>query len=225
MLLEVIACSVADAIAAEQGGAGRIELVRELGRGGRTPQLELVEEVVETVTIPVRVIIRETDGYAAGTADAVDRLARLANRVASLGVDGVVLGFLHKGHVDVAAMQAVLSAAAPVHATFHHAFDELPDPVGALQALRQWPAIDRVLTSGGAGDWERKAARLRAWTEAAHPGIQMLAGGGVDVGALRVLARAGLREAHTGRAARVPPTVDGAVSPQKVAELVAAGRQ
>jgi copper homeostasis protein len=223
MLLEVIACSVRDAIEAQEGGAGRLELVRELGRGGLTPQLDLVAEVVERVTIPIRVMIREADGYAAGTAHAVERLARLANRVASLGVDGVVVGFLDRGGIDVAAMQAVLAAAAPVRVTFHHAFDELPDPIGALQALRRWPAIDRVLTSGGVGDWNQKAARLREWTDAAQPDMRILAGGGIDLKALRILARAGLPEAHTARAARVPPTVDGAVSSHKVAALVAAG--
>jgi copper homeostasis protein len=225
VLLEVIACSVRDAIEAQRGGAGRLELVRELGRGGLTPPFDLVEEVVEMVTIPIRVMIREADGYAAGNSGAVDRLARLASRVASLGIDGVVIGFLQHGCIDVAAMEAVLAAAAPARATFHHAFDELPDPIGAMHALRRWAGIDRVLTSGGAGDWNQKAVRLRQWTDVAAPDIRMLAGGGVDLHALRILARAGLPEAHAGRAARVPPTADGAVSSQKVAELLEAGRR
>jgi copper homeostasis protein len=225
MLLEVIACSARDAIEAERGGAGRIELVRELGRGGLTPPLDLVEEVVEMVSIPIRVMIREADGYAAGSAAGVDRLAGLASQVASLGVDGVVFGFLEDRCLDVSAMEAVLAAAAPAHATFHHAFDELPDPIGALHELGCWPGIDRVLTSGGAGDWHQKAARLREWAGVAAPDIRMLAGGGVDVHALRILTRAGLPEAHAGRSARVPPTAEGAVSSQKVAELVEAARQ
>lgn len=225
MLLEVIACSVDDAVAAERGGAGRIELVRELDRGGLTPLLELVERVIEAVHIPVRVMIRETDGYDAGGNSAIETLVRTASRMGALDIDGVVVGFLRRGGIDVPTMDAVLAAVPSAHATFHHAFDALPDPIAALQQLRQWPQIDRVLTSGGSGDWERKAARIAQWGRAAGPGLEMLAGGGVDLQAVRMLNRAGVREAHAGRAVREPPTADGAVSAAKVTELVGSARQ
>ena len=217
----MIACSVNDALEVQRGGAGRIELVREMNRGGLTPPLDLVEDVMGAVTIPVRVMLREADGYGAGD---VDRLVRLAAPLAALGVDGVVVGFLRGRCVDVAAMDAALGAASPARGTFHHAFDELPDPIAALDALHRWPAIDRVLTSGGAGDWGRKAARLDRLTESAAPRITILAGGGVDAAALRVLARSAVTEAHVGRAARVPPTVEGTVSARAVAALVEAAR-
>jgi copper homeostasis protein len=221
VLLEVIACSVEDAVEAERGGAGRLEVVREPGRGGLTPDDHLVEEIQNAVRIPLRVMIRESDDYAAGTAEHQSRLARLASRFASLGVDGVVLGFLDGGGIDAAAMGTVLAAAAPLRATFHHAFDELSDPHAALRALARWPQIDRVLTSGGAGDWTMKAARLQCL---AGSRISILAGGGVDLQALRALSRTSLTEAHVGRAARVPARVDGIVSSTKVAALVEAAR-
>jgi copper homeostasis protein len=222
VLIEVIACSPEDAIEAEQGGAGRIELVRELGLGGLTPPVEIVEEVVRRVTIPVRVMVREQASYAAGDVDAVDRLRHMASRFAGLRIDGVVIGFLRQGRMDEAAMDAVLASAAPPRATFHHAFDVLPDPIPALHILRRWPQVDRVLTSGGAGDWGRKAARIAGWTAAAAPDIQLLPGGGLDLQAVGILAKSGFAEAHVGRAARLPPAVDGAVSSRRVAELVKA---
>jgi copper homeostasis protein len=225
MLLEVIACSVKDAIEAERGGAGRLELVRELGRGGLTPSHAFVQEVRETVAIPIRVMLREADGYDVGGVDAGERLAALAARFAALGVDGVVLGFLRSGHIDVAVMETVLAAAGPVRATFHHAFDELPDPIAAVRELGRWPRIDRVLTAGGPGDWKRKAIRLDRFSAVAAPGITVLAGGGIDAEALKALSMSSVVEAHVGRAARVPPTVDGVVSSQKVAELVEAARR
>jgi copper homeostasis protein len=225
MLMEVIACSVDDAREAERGGAGRLELVRELGRGGLTPSPDFVKEVREAVTIPIRVVIREAEGYEAGGADALDRLAELAARFDALGVDGVVLGFLHSRHIDAAAMDMVLAAASHVQATFHHAFDGLPDPIAAMGELGRWPQIDRVLTAGGPGDWNRKAARLDRFVAAGAPHITILAGGGVDAEALRVLSTSTVVEAHVGRAARVPPTVDGAVSSTRVAELVEAARR
>jgi copper homeostasis protein len=224
MLLEVIACSVRDAIEAQRGGAGRLELVRALGRGGLTPSLDLVEDVLRTVTIPVRVMIRESDGYLAGTAAEIDRLAHLAERSASLGANGVVVGFLRRGKLDDDALDEVLAASNGVGATFHRAFDGLPDPIEALRELQRWPTIDRVLSSGGPGTWPDRAARLCEWSRAV-PAIGLLPGGGLDRDAVRILADAGLTEAHTGRAVREPPTVEGAVSAQKVAELLAAARQ
>ena len=172
MLLEVIACSVNDALEAERGGAGRLEVVRELGKGGLTPALELVEEIANVVSIPVRVMIREREGYAAGGAEAVEQLARLAAGCAALGVDGIVMGFLRDSRIDEAAMKSVLAAATPVRVTFHHAFDDLPDPIATMHTLRRWPQIDRVLTSGGPGDWEMKAERMLEWTTVAAPRIR-----------------------------------------------------
>lgn len=225
MLLEVIACSVKDAVEAERGGAGRVELVRQLDRGGLTPSHAFVQEVRETVAIPIRVMLREADGYDVGGEDASERLAALAVRFGALGVDGLVLGFLRSGHIDAATIDAVLAAAGPVRATFHHAFDTLRDPIAALRELARWPRIDRVLTAGGRGDWKRKAIRLDRYTAAAAPGITVLAGGGIDAEALKVLSMSSVVEAHVGRAARVPPTADGVVSSQKVAELVEAARR
>jgi copper homeostasis protein len=224
VLIEVIACSVDDAIQAERGGAGRIELVREPGRGGLTPAFDLVKEVTHAVKIPVRVMVREDDGYEAADAGAVDRLAKIAARLATFRIDGVVIGFLQGRWIDDKAMDAVLAAAAPLRATFHHAFDDLPDPIAGIRELRRWPQIDRVLTSGGSGDWTQKAARIVEWTKAGA-GLGMLAGGGVDRRALQILAGAGVAEAHAGRAARVPSTAEGAVSSQQVAGLVETARR
>ena len=135
MLLEVIACSVNDALEAERGGAGRLEVVRELGKGGLTPTLELVEEIANVVRIPVRVMIREREGYTAGGAEAVEQLARLAAGCATLGVDGIVMGFLRDSRIDEATMKSVLAAATPARVTFHHAFDDLPDPIATMHTL------------------------------------------------------------------------------------------
>lgn len=223
MLLEVIACSLEDALEAERGGAGRIELVRALDRGGLTPPHALVEEVVGAVAIPVRVMIREADGFAAG--GEVARLAELAHELSLLPVDGLVTGFLREGEVDEEAMDAITTAAPGARVTFHHAFDALGDPVRALERLRRWPRIDRILTAGRGADWRAKAAAIASWERASAPAITMLAGGGVDQDAMRILARAGVREAHAGRAARVPPVAAGRVAAARVAALVAAARQ
>ena len=96
-LLEVIVCSVADAIEAARGGAGRLEIVRDLQQGGFTPSLKLVDEIKQACELPVRVMLRESPGYRTNGPDEVGRLCRAAEPFAALDVDGFVLGFLNDG--------------------------------------------------------------------------------------------------------------------------------
>lgn len=219
LLLEVIACSVEDAIEAERGGAGRLEIVRDLHRGGLTPDAALVAEIRARTHLPLRVMLRERDDYEAGGSGDLEHLQTLARQLAALRADGLVLGFLRGGAIDETALHAVTQAANGVPITFHHAFDELPDPAAAFQALGRWGRVDRVLTGGGPGPWPARAARLAAY--ASQTGIEILAGGGIDEAALRLLSRTpGIREAHVGRAARVPQTPGGVVDHRRVRALI-----
>ena len=148
-LLEVIACSVADAIEAERGGAHRPEIVRDLAQGGLTPSAQLVEEIKRAVDLPLRVMLRESVGFEVSGPDEVARLCEAAKRFASLDVDGLVLGFVKDREVDIELTQQVLSCAPQVRATFHHAFEETENKARALRDLSRLPQIDRVLSSGG----------------------------------------------------------------------------
>ena len=81
-LLEVIAASVADAKAAQEGGADRLEIVRDLDQGGLTPPFDLVEEIAAAVEIPIRVMLRETPDF---DPTGIDRLAPYAGRLSWAG--------------------------------------------------------------------------------------------------------------------------------------------
>ena len=220
-LLEVIACSVADAIEAEKGGAGRLEIVRDLKRGGLTPSFELVEEIKQAVDVPVRVMLRESDGYETSGEDEVNRLCVGAKRFASLQVDGFVLGFLKNGEVDIDLTQRVLACAPYTRATFHHAFEDARDKLSALSAIKQLPQVDRVLSHGGTDDLESRVRRLGEYEKVAAPELMILAGGGIDVDAISRIAReTRIREFHVGRAARAQFDVEGAVQASLVHDLV-----
>jgi copper homeostasis protein len=219
--LEVIACSVADAVEAEKGGAARLEVVRELGRGGLTPPLELVTAIKQAVNLPLRVMLRESDSFEVHSADEMDRLRTAAVQFSSLGVDGFVLGFLQGGQVDVERTQRVLACALHVRATFHHAFEAATDKASALGEIKKLPQVDRVLSSGGADDLELRVQRLDQYAKAAAPELTIIAGGGVDGEALLQIGRAtNIREFHVGRAARAGFQVEGNVRASLVSELV-----
>jgi copper homeostasis protein len=219
-LLEVIVCSVEDALEAERGGAGRLEIVRNLELGGLTPSFETVQEICQSVAIPVRVMLRCSESHTPAPHE-VEILSKQAENLAALGVDGVVLGFLLEHRVDVDLAHQVLSRAPNLKATFHRAFDETSHPLAAIQQLKKLRQVDRILTSGDRGPWETRAKLLERYQKAAAPEITILVGGGIDrVGIERLLSQTSqLREFHSGRGVRIPAEASGTVRAERVKEL------
>ena len=221
-MLEVIACSVTDAIAAEQGGAHRIELISHFEVGGLTPSPELVRDVMRKVKIPVRVMLRESEDF--NVADTVEqqRLCEIATAFAALPMDGIVCGFLRGDAIDHDLLRRVLDAAAPLKVTFHRAFEELSDPLGAIQELKQYPQIDTILTSGGNGTPLEKVACLGVCQLVAPPEINILAGGGMTAEMIQELrAKTNLTDFHLGTFVREPMTVGGQVRAERVRQILA----
>jgi copper homeostasis protein len=225
VLLEVIACSVADAVELQHGGAGRLEVVREIQRGGLTPPLSLVQQIIAVVSLPVRVMLREKDSYDVSSAKEKERLCAAAQQFSALRIEGLVLGFLREGRIDVALTQQVLSCAPNLKATFHHAFEET-EPFEAIRDIKKIKQVDRILTHGGAGDWQVRIEQLAKYQEAAHPEIEVLVGGGLDAEKIKTIAQStAIREFHVGRAARTAGRVDGVVQAARVKTLVDAAKE
>ncbi|MDQ3665303.1 MAG: hypothetical protein M3410_01675 [Acidobacteriota bacterium] len=219
-LLEVIACSVADAVEAEQGGAKRLEIISDFDRGGLTPPLGLVVDILTVVSLPVRVMMRENEGYEIGSEAEKRRLFSAAHEFSKLRIDGLVLGFLRKGRIDLEVTQQILECAPRLKATFHHAFEEA-EPFSAIDEIKKLKQVDLILTSGGSGEWPEKIDRLAEYQEEAGPEIEILAGGGIDRQSLRMICQAtGIREFHIGRAAREPATAAGVVHAERVKGLL-----
>jgi copper homeostasis protein len=219
-ILEIITCSVADALAAEKGGATRLEVISRFNLGGLTPTLERVREISGAVKLPLRVMLRESLSFAVNDEDERQRLCSLASEIAKLEVDGLVLGFLRNRRIDVDLLERILFCAPNLRVTFHRAFEELPDPFEALATLKKYPQVDCILTSGGAADWSAKVAFLARCEQAARPEVSILVGGGVDLRALEWLQKStDICAFHVGSAARVPPDSSGAVCASKVREF------
>jgi copper homeostasis protein len=221
MMLEVIACSVADAVEAQRGGAGRLEVVRDLERGGLTPPVELVRAIKDAVDLPLRVMVRESDGYQPSGEPEVERLCLAADEFSKLDVDGLVLGFLKDKTIDLELTARVLAAAPRLKATFHHAFEDVADQRQAINEIKRLPQVDRILSHGGPGELEERRQRLSAYAHAAAPEITIIAGGGIDSRAIALLQRTtAILEFHVGRAARRDFRVDGEVHSELVRALL-----
>ena len=220
-LLEVIVCSVADAIEAERGGAGRLEIVRDLRCGGLTPTVELVQEIREAVGLPVRVMLRESAGFQVSGPKEIAHLCRVAEAFASLEVDGVVLGFLDEGEIDGELTRRVIACAPQLRATFHHAFEDARDKLCAIRDIKRLPPVDRILSHGGTDNLKLRVQRLAQYEQASAPELTIIAGGGIDANAIVGIKReTRIREFHVGRAARLDFQVDGAVQASLVSDLV-----
>jgi copper homeostasis protein len=219
ILLEVIVQTVADARAAAEGGADRLEIVRAIRSGGLTPPLALVTAIAADVTLPLRVMVRENPGYDTDPEE-MQALQRAAALFAGIGVDGLVAGFSKRGAVSVADLSVVLGAAPGVPVTFHRAFDSVTDPLAAIDLLAGIPQIEGILTSGGQGTPETRCARLRDYSAHAGARLAIMAGGGVNEEAFELFAKAGcVREIHVGRAARDGKNPDGPVTAASVRRL------
>lgn len=225
-ILEVIVCSVADAIEAQKGGADRLEIIRDLDRGGLTPAIELVRAIKDEVDLPLRVMVRESEGFEIKDEREIEKLCSSATEFSKLNVDGLVLGFLNHRAIDLELTSRILACAPGLKATLHHAFEDAADQLRTVSELKKLSQVDRILSHGGAGTLNERRSRLAAYANAASPEMKIIAGGGVDREAIELLKRStAIQEFHVGRAARERFAVAGAVQAELVRALVRGTRE
>lgn len=202
-LLEVIALGVADAAAAEAGGADRIEVVTSMDADGLSPEPSVVEKIRRRTAIPMRVILRLSDGFTTTPAE-LARLCILAADYTRAGADGFVLGFLTPTlEVDLAATMVLVDELAGLPWTFHRAVDHALDAEQAWRALRDLPGLTEVLTAGSARGAAHGVEDLIGLARSdAFAAAHIMAGGGLSAEHVPWLAQAGVRAFHVGSAVR-----------------------
>ncbi|MEU7058955.1 copper homeostasis protein CutC [Streptomyces sp. NPDC046197] len=220
-VLEVIALGIEDAVAAQAGGADRLELVTDIAADGLTPPAATFAGIRAAVDIPLRVMLRLADGFAAAGAGGVDRLVRVAGEMRAAGAEEFVLGFLDAdGGADLTAVERVVAELDGCRWTFHRAIDRAADRDALRKQLDGLPGLDTYLTAGSASGVDDGLPTLVA--EAARtgePGYEqrIMVGGGLRLDHVAALRAAGIDAFHIGGAAR-PTGWDGPVSPEAVAE-------
>lgn len=196
VLVEACCDSVYTAVAAQDAGAGRVELCGP-GDGGTTPSLGLIARCRDLLTIPLHVMIRPHSRDFVYHDDELDVMANDIITARTLGVDGVVLGPLQRDDtVHTQQLAALVQLAQPMKVVFHRAFDRTPDPFAALHTL-VLTGVNMVLTSGQAPTALEGASTLNALRQRGGDRITILAGGGVRGGNVRdVVQRSEVRQVH-----------------------------
>ena len=204
--LEICAASLPSALAAQAGGAYRIELCQNLEQGGTTPSYGLIKEVRARLQIPVFVLIRPRPGGFVYSPDELAVMWADIEMCRELDCAGVVLGVLDAaGRVAVAQCRALAALARPLDVTFHRAFDNCPAQVEALEDVIA-VGCQRLLTSGGQPTAVAGQARLAALVAQAGGRIEIMPGAGLTAANIQALAAGtGAQEFHTSAKQLLPP--------------------
>ncbi len=190
-ILEVCCGDIESVLAANAGGAGRIELCSALSDGGVTPSAGLIMRAVEASDIPVNVLIRPRGGDFLYNADEVAIMIDDINMARSLDAHGVVIGALTSdGLIDLDTVARLKEAAGGMSVTFHRAFDLCRNASDALNELIHL-GCDRVLTSGQRQTAIEGIDTLRQLREQAQGKIMILAGAGINADSARTIIATG----------------------------------
>ena len=196
LLIEVCVDSVESAVAAQQGGADRVELCANLLEGGTTPSGGMIEVCRAHLHIGLHVIIRPRGGDFCYSSTEFDVMRRDILRAKALGVDGLVFGILlPDGQIDIERTRELVALSRPLSITFHRAFDMTTDPHQALEELIGL-GIERVLTSGQEASALEGLDLIAELVQRAGDRIVVMPGGGVGRHMRKIVERGGVREVH-----------------------------
>jgi copper homeostasis protein len=223
--LEICVDAVDSALAAQEGGAHRVELCCDLAVGGLTPPEPLIAEVRAALTIGLHVMIRPRDGDFCYTGEEVAAMKLAVLACKRHAVDGIVTGILRPDRsVDVERMRELIAIARPMQVTFHRAFDDAANPILALDASIEL-GVDRILTSGRQTSAADGVGLLKELVERSGNRVTIMPGAGIDAGnAAAILAATGARALHAGSAVRSARPTNATIRPLALATVTDAGK-
>ncbi len=195
--VEICVDSVESAVAAQNGGADRVELCDNLMEGGTTPSYGSIEVARKLLQIGLHVIIRPRGGDFLYSDTEFEIMKYDIKAAKNLRVDGVVIGILDsEGDVDIKRVAELTELARPMSVTFHRAFDVCRDPFKALNELADL-GVDRILTSGQEATAVEGSELIRDLVADSAGRISIMACGNLNERNIkRVVTDTGVKEVH-----------------------------
>ena len=148
MIIEVCAESYEYALKAEKAGADRIELCKDLYLDGLTPDYQTAKKTIDSLNIPVFILIRPKKGDFIYSDEEFELMKRDIVKFKKMGCKGIVSGILNDDNsIDIERTKELVELSKPLEFTFHRAFDIVISPLKEIENLIGI-GVDRVLTSG-----------------------------------------------------------------------------
>lgn len=181
MKLELCAASIEAIDLAKELAFDRIELCQNLEQGGMTPSPGFIQYALSQ-GLETHVLIRPRSGGFRYTSQEIDIILHDIDMCKSMGVQGVVVGVLNESDLICRpALDRIVAQAGDLDVTFHRAFDDTYEFDKSLDVLID-AGVKRVLSAGLARNVELGMPVLKRMNDYAAGRIEIMTGGGVNVG-------------------------------------------
>ena len=138
-----------EAMLAEKLGADRIELCSHLDKDGLTPERETILDVLSSISIPIKIMIRPRSGNFVYNKKEIYQMEEEISFCKTNGVKEVVFGVLDtQNRIDMDLVKRLSNISYPMRVTFHKAIDCSANIKEAFEQLIKCKAVTSVLTSG-----------------------------------------------------------------------------
>ncbi len=222
--IEIIALNVADIKKIDKTKASRIELVKNLKRGGLTPTMNTIEDSVKQTKIPIHVMVRPNDEdfyyedpkLFKEIINTIKDIRDLKNQPA-----GIVFGSITQdGKINESHLKKVIKAKGEMELTFHRAFDSTSDYKKALKTLTKYSDVNSLLTSGTQDRAEEGMKELK-WIVKKSKHLNVLVGSGVSIDNVELLINETKCEIlHIGTAVRIDNSVDKEIKIKEINSIL-----
>jgi len=181
MIIEVCAESYEYALKAEKAGADRIELCKDLYLDGLTPDYESAKKTIDSLNIPVFILIRPRKGDFIYSNEEFELMKNNIAKFKEMGCKGIVSGVLNSDNsIDLNRTKELIDLSRPLEFTFHRAFDVVSYPFKEIENLIKLGA-ERVLTSGQKDKAIKGLELLEDLQKKVNNDIIIMPGSGINV--------------------------------------------
>lgn len=179
-VLEACVDTLLNSMCAEAHGARRLELCSNLHLEGTTPSNELIRDVMRSVHIPVKVMIRPRGGDFVYSDAEFQEMIDAIRACRLLGVSAIATGILKTDDtLDIDRLRILAQEAKPMSITIHKCIDQAPDIMQAIEALKMIPGITSILSSGQAATATEGKNTLRKMLQACGTDLTLIVAGKV----------------------------------------------
>ena len=177
--LEIACFNLESALIAQENGADRVELCAEINLGGTTPNVKIIKQAKENLSIDVYVMIRPRGGNFVYSKDEFQQMKSEIEEIKKLEVNGFVFGILNDNNsINIEQNTELVNLAEPTPCTFHRAFDEVKNYKTALESVISC-GFSTILTSGTFPNVMEGKEVLKDLVLQANERITIMPGGGL----------------------------------------------